>query len=76
MTRPNIRDWARDHVRVTDTPRGDFIAALRDDSSFNRDELVDYLACWRRACPEALKQARLVFAQHARWCRRNEECPA
>jgi hypothetical protein len=68
MTRPNIRDWARDRVRVTD-----FITDLLNDSALNRDPSVSggarRLSTLRGACSEALKQARVVFAEYAERCR-------
>ncbi len=67
----SFRDWIQ-ALKITDTPRGDFIGDVRRDASFpdpaSLAELLGYLAR-RGACDEAHRAARALWRQFERECR-------
>jgi len=69
-----FRDFIRT-CRVTDTPRGDFIADARADPRLpdakRWSELETYLRLQADACPEAIRQAKRLWKEFERRERRS-----
>lgn len=54
--------------KITDTPRGDFIGDVRRDPRFPKETTtwgnVDRHMSYWKACPEAYRQAKKLWAQY------------
>jgi hypothetical protein len=66
---PSFREFIHTR-RVTDTPRGDFIADARCDPRFpdvqRWSELETYLWLQAEACPEAIREAKRLWKEFER----------